>query len=158
MPTLVIRGKSYPSSNVIDLSLNDLRNLKAETGVTVGEFRNLAKGLHGLTLDQVMEDDGALLAMSIIVWASRRRAGERLTLEEACEFSLTDDFEVIPDPDDDAAEGDAQDPPSARRPKSSPAGPRSGKRAPRPATTDRLPGKRTASTRSKTSKSPSAAG
>lgn len=157
MPTLVIRGKSYPSSNVVDLSLNDLRNLKAETGVNVGEFRELAKRLNGRTIDEIMMDDGALMAMSIIVWASRRLAGEQVTLEEACDFSLLDDFEVIPDPDE-PGEDDAGDPPSARRPESSPAGQSNGKRAPRPATADRLPSKRAASTRSKTSKSRSVAG
>lgn len=125
MQTFIIRGKSYEASNIVDLPLNDLRNLKRETGVTVGEFRELTKAMRGKTIEQILMDESALLAMSVIIWASRRKAGEDVTLEQACDFSLVGDLVVIDD--SDGADGEpaeeTEDPLSARRPESSPAGP-----------------------------------
>lgn len=127
MSTFVIRGKRYPVSNVFDLDLNDLRNLKRETGVTIGEFRQLAGALYGRSIQDILMDESALMAMSIVIWASRRRAGEIVTLEQACDFSLvSSDFSVIHDADDDVdgePTEEPEDPRSARRLETSPAGP-----------------------------------
>lgn len=127
MSTFVIRGKRYPVSNVFDLDLNDLRNLKRETGVTIGEFREMAGTMYGKSIQQILMDESALMAMSVIIWASRRKAGENITLEQACDFSLVGaDFSVIHDADDDVDGEPAEepeDPRSARRLETSPAGP-----------------------------------
>lgn len=89
-----IGERSYDLAGLDHAHLSDLIALKRETGLGVVAIQ---EGLAGLGSD-VLTDDG-LVALGALVWLTRRRAGERLTLEQACDFPL-DDLEFISEPDD----------------------------------------------------------
>lgn len=97
-----IEDRIYDMAGLDSAHLSDLIALKRETGLGVVAIQ---EGLAGLGADNLTDD--ALVALGCIVWLTRRRAGERLTLEQACEFSLSD-LEFMPDESDEP--GQAPDP------------------------------------------------
>lgn len=104
----VISGKEYSAEAVANVSMNDLRLMRKETGLTIGQYQELLNVLSTKdSMNDIFEDEGALLAFSVTIWLSRRAAGEKVTLEEACDFPLTD-FGVVPD--EQAAEESVPDP------------------------------------------------
>lgn len=91
-----IGERTYDMAGLDSAHLSDLIALKRETGLGVVAIQ---AGLAGLGTDELTDD--ALVALGCIVWLTRRRAGERLSFEQACDFSL-DALEFLPDPDDEA--------------------------------------------------------
>jgi len=105
-----ISGSDYDPALLSKLSLFDLLELKKQTGLTVDDLQdNLAAAGEG-------DDDGGksllaseagLLSVGALIWLARRKAGERLTLEEACDFPL-EELSFVEEPGDveAAAPGD----------------------------------------------------
>jgi hypothetical protein len=87
----------------------------------------------------ILDDEASLLAFSVLVWASRRAAGEQITMEAACDFDLFDlsEFNIeLTDDERAAADGRkvpgdraAPDPRKARSRTKSPADKRTGRKA-----------------------------
>lgn len=104
---LEIDGKRYPLVGAGEATLADLIALRRQTGLGVGELQALTEGfadLEGDELQAALEanpsaTDDMLIAMGITVWLSRRRAGEDLTLDEACAFPL-DKIRHVAEPGD----------------------------------------------------------
>lgn len=101
---IVISGTEYSMSSLNKLTLWDTLELERQTGMTLDAFSERV---------QVMETSGTtdLEVVCAIVWMARRKAGEKLTFEQACDFPL-DELEMLPDPEDEAAAA-AADPPAA---------------------------------------------
>lgn len=144
---IVISGKEYPVATQNDATLADFVALKDATGLTRKDLRELGERVSKMTEAEAEDSEDAMLATGVTVWLTRRRAGEHLTLEEACDFPLAQ-LQFIVEPGDaiaaPAAAGEAPDPTSAA-PGDSP------RAAARPATSDRLPSKRKTSKRASSS-------
>lgn len=105
---LIISGTEYDVGNIGKASLADLMALKSQTGMGVAALREglaNAKRLKDLALD----DEQALLALGALIFLTRRRAGEKVSFEEACSFPL-DELEVVAeDGDSDLLAGGASE-------------------------------------------------
>lgn len=131
-----IEGRSYPAVSVDSATLADLLAIKAQTGYSKKDLREMAERTEGLSEEEIEDSDEALVMIGILVWLSRRHAGEDLTLEEACAFPLGE-LEFVLEKDDPvpAGAGGGEDvPPRARREGSDRPGTPSGSR---PVPTDR---------------------
>lgn len=100
-------------------ALGDLRTLKKETGVSVRSisqtFMNMGERMKDddgdLDPSLLLEDEDFLDSMIGLIWLARRKAGEKVTLEDAADTSFNafhldfDDDEEEPElPKDEAAE------------------------------------------------------
>ncbi len=99
----VIAGRDYDVASLGKVSLFDLLELKKSTGIDLDtmqqrltEFDDREKFPRP---EMVMGSADHLLALGALVWLVRRRNGELLTLEQACDFPL-DELEVVLDEDD----------------------------------------------------------
>lgn len=102
---LIIGDVEYPLANINEASLDDLMALRKETGLGIKALRQHLDAVSTLDSDDVLDDPDALLAIGALVWLARRKAGERLTLEQACDFPLAqlqivDDGEAVTEVDD----------------------------------------------------------
>ena len=89
-----IKGREYEADDALTRPrLNDLIAIHKATGMDAEE---VMASLSSIRLDALMSSSN-LLALGVMVWLARRRAGENLTLEQACDFDLQDEFEVIQD-------------------------------------------------------------
>jgi hypothetical protein len=138
---IIIQGVAYP---LLEATLADHLALKAATGLSRADLEDLHQRVRALDEHDRNRSDEALLLAGITVWFARRRAGENLTLEEACDVPMSE-VEFVREPGD--PDEDDLDP--ASRP--DPTRPGSGRAVARPA--DR---KRKAAAK-KTSKKPSTA-
>lgn len=87
---LIINGKQYAGVSLDQATLADWIALKTATGLSRADLIEQAKACEGLTVEELGQRDEAILLTGISVWLSRRHAGERLTLEEACDVPMTD--------------------------------------------------------------------
>ena len=126
----LIQGRRYDPAKLAELDLNTLREMKSHTGLTVGELATLLDEhlSKGATMAEILSDDAALLAFSVLVWMSKRAASEQVTMEEACRFSPMTEFQVVQEPGDPQL-AEAPDPRSARSPRKSPADRLTGRKA-----------------------------
>jgi hypothetical protein len=102
---LILSGREYELEDALQRStLADLYQLKLKTGIgmktlkasleAMGEFDNP---------EDFLDDERVLLAFNALIWLCRRRAGEKLTLEEANDVPIsevafeTDEPDVTPD-------------------------------------------------------------
>lgn len=90
---IVISGREYRAISSDEATLADLLALKSATGLSQRDLRALGEIAEG-------DDDNAILLTGILVWFARRRAGERLTLEEACDVPLAE-IEFVEEPGDE---------------------------------------------------------
>lgn len=136
----VIKGVRYEAMRPKTFGLNVLRDIKKSTGLKPSELGVLFERLKkSRTLEDIIDDEAATLAFSVIIWASRRAAGEQLTMEEACDFDLTTEFDIESTEEERAAllkmagvpaDRAAPDPRKARSRQKSPADKRTGRKAP----------------------------
>lgn len=92
---------TYDVTEMGKMSLYDLIALKQQTGLDVDDITG--------PLEQAKEDESMLstgagvIALAGLIWLTRRKAGETLTLEQATDFPL-DELEFIDDDDEPAEE------------------------------------------------------
>jgi hypothetical protein len=100
----VINAKEYDLDSINRLTLWDTLEMEKQSGLTLDALSERGTA---------MQEPGAgvdMLVVAVLVWMSRRKAGEILTLEQACDFELTD-FEIIAD--EEPEETSAADPQTA---------------------------------------------
>jgi hypothetical protein len=104
-----IQGKEYPMASIGKATLFDVMEIKKATGMTIGEVE---EHLTAMSTDssegtgaEMLSNPEALIALGALIWLTRRRAGEHLTLEQACDFPL-DEMEFV------AEEGDEDETPN----------------------------------------------
>jgi hypothetical protein len=100
---LIISGHAYDVASVGKLTLLDLLDLKKQTGLDVDSLQAGLTSMDGKEGVEALSDERSLRALGALVWLTRRKAGESLTFEEACDFPL-DEFEMVLEDDDPVAE------------------------------------------------------
>lgn len=110
---LVVDGVGYEIVESLNgAGLGDLRTAKKELGVTVRSIKSTfdrlgeeaqAREDAGLEYDNLalLEDDDFLLSMIGLIWLSKRKAGESITIAEA-EATPFDTFQLDFDDEDEA--------------------------------------------------------
>ena len=68
--------------------MSDLLRLQKDTGLTRKDLRLMRERVAALPQDEIEESEDALILTAVTVWLARRKAGEQLTMEEACDFPL----------------------------------------------------------------------
>lgn len=102
---LVIQGTEYPLGNINEATLDDLMALRKQTGLGVKGLRQRLDAMSSIEdSEDVLDDPESLLAIGALVWLARRKAGESLSLEQACDFPLAE-LEFIDD-EPQQADGD----------------------------------------------------
>lgn len=118
---IIIEGDTY---QLLEATLADHLALKAATGLSRADLEDLHTRVRALSEYDRNRSDDALLLAGITVWFARRRAGENLTLEQACDVPMSE-VEFVREPGDpDDLEVDAGGRPDPTRPGSGRAGPR----------------------------------
>lgn len=111
-----IKGKVYDAATLDDVTLRDtlvFESQMAELGrpMSWGDLLDLVA--HLATIDDPTKrgkHPDATWSLAVTVWASRRMAGENVTISEAADFRLTDlEWVTEPDPSADRT-GAASDP------------------------------------------------
>ena len=135
-----LQGRTYTATAVFDrVPLRDLLALEVELE-TLGrpmkwsQVREMVQRIS--LLDDAQDDPDFLWFLGLLVWGTRRIAGEALTFEEAIDFPLGE-LEILPDPDDHKKA--AKPTPRKARPGSGRAGakrPRTPKAEPTPKTSE----------------------
>ena len=105
-----ISGVDYDAAALGRLSLFDILELKRQTGLSVDEMQAAFAEVDPDNPESAMRSEDPLVAFGATIWLARRKAGERLTFEEACDFPL-DELEFIAEPGDVPDEAPV-DPPS----------------------------------------------
>lgn len=118
---VILGGTEYDLESVGRLTLWDGMELKKQTGITLNEFMERASKFTGEE-SPTEYDDETLLMVGIMVWMARRRAGENLTLEQACDFPINE-LEIRPDEPPDPQPAIPPDGGQATEPASSPSPP-----------------------------------
>ena len=127
---IIVDGTAHDLTEVLNTSkLIDLLELKRETGLGMRTLTGTlpAMGRYKHPSD-ILEDEAMLQALIALVWLARRRAGERLTFEEAGQldleklvFEVEDDDdspgEVAADPTSAPTDSDRGDEPAATQPR-----------------------------------------
>lgn len=134
----VIEGRRYEALQPKTFGLNVLRDIKKSTGLVPSELGVLFEKLRTKrNMVEIIDDEGALLALSVLVWAARRSAGEQITMEQACDFDPFGEFSIELTEEEKLAasrpptsDRAAPDPRKARSRKKSPADKRTGRKAP----------------------------
>lgn len=115
---VIIQGHEYDFDSLGTMTLFDSLELQKQTGMSVQEFADRGQLLAAAAAEaeaaevQLEPDGDMLLLLAIMIWLVRRRAGERLTLEQATDFPMSD-LQIIPDeasPADPPVPGPAGDP------------------------------------------------
>ena len=110
---LIIGTAEYPLANINDASLEDLMQLKQMTGIGMKTLRVRLEGLSQFAdPEDVLDDAESLIALGALVWLTRKRAGEKLSFEDACKFPLSE-LSFAADPEDGLADEGDVDPKSA---------------------------------------------
>lgn len=105
----VIEGKEYDvEQGLAKVTLNTLFELKAKHGISAKDLQIMAQYLskfNGKPAEELLDDKMAIRSLMVIIWLARKHAGERITLEQACEFDMTEFYikaEDEPEPEDEA--------------------------------------------------------
>lgn len=109
---IVIKDREYDPQSAAQATLWDLRELKRETGLSLDQVQTRLAALAELPEDEqgtAIFDGDKLDALLALIWLLRRRAGERLTLEEATNDFAVSELRMIADEDEAEAapKGDA---------------------------------------------------
>lgn len=109
---VILDGVEYDAVKPDDVTIADLLALKSATGLSRAELNKVVENVQALSEEEQQHSDEGLLLAGISVWFARRHAGERLTLEEACDISPSKvEFRAEPgDPQSVAAPGSGLDP------------------------------------------------
>lgn len=132
----LIEGRRYEALHPRTFDLNVLRDIKKSTGLKMSDLEALMAELaRKSTLDDILDDEAALLGFSVLIWAARRSAGELIDMEAACRFDLTTFATELTDEEREVAskarprDHEPPDPRKARSPRKSPADKRTGRKA-----------------------------
>jgi hypothetical protein len=106
-----IQGTEYEMASIGKATLFDVMEIKKQTGMTIGEVEEHLTGVANSGDDEtngaaLLSNPEALVALGALIWLTRRRAGEVLTLEQACDFPL-DEMEFITEDGDETPVGDS---------------------------------------------------
>lgn len=101
-----IGDKTYSTMGEGSASLSDLLRLQKDTGLTRKDLRLMRERVAALPQDEIEESEDALILTAVTVWLARRKAGEQLTMEEACDFPLGENTFEAEDSDEEAAAAD----------------------------------------------------
>lgn len=104
---LVISGVEYPMASIGKATLLDVMELKKSTGMGISDVETHLKRVADLPGDELLNDSEAMVALGALIWLTRRRAGEQLSLEAACDFPL-DELEFVAEPGDEEPAPDPQ--------------------------------------------------
>lgn len=109
---IVISGVEYGLEDSIHkASLGDLLQLKTKLNVSAKSISATFKKFNGAHVMDLLDDADVLRDLQGVIFLSRRKAGETLTVDEAGQVSFTDVTFVSED--DDEADGDAETDPKA---------------------------------------------
>ncbi len=93
--------KKYPLNGAMSRpTLNDVMLLKMQTGMGLAAMQEAVGKFDVGNLAAAMDDLDALQAMRGMIWLVRRQAGEKLTVDEACDFPM-DTLDVEDEPGDE---------------------------------------------------------
>lgn len=97
-----IEGRDYDVADLGKFSLLDLLDLRRQTGLDIDTISKRLDEMGTLFEDDpsaMLSSEPHLEAFGAFIWLLRRRAGERLTLEESLDFPL-DELTITLDPDE----------------------------------------------------------
>lgn len=116
---VVVSGTEYSFEALNKASLLDLIELKKQTGLTVDDLGKMIAAMEDAAKAAEGDDDpgasfladeGNLLVLAVMIWLSRRRAGERsLKFEDSADVPLSD-VQLVPDDTDGEQSEEAPDP------------------------------------------------
>lgn len=104
---IIIAGHEYSMATVGKLTLWDVIEMEKQTGLTLDDFSARMQEMGDVAAkggDDVKPD---YFAVGVLIWLTRRKAGESLTLEQALDFPL-DELEMVEEPGDVEASPDPQ--------------------------------------------------
>lgn len=108
-----IQTTEYEMASIGKATLFDIMEIKKATGLTIAEVEQhlteIGSSNEEESADALLNNPEALVALGALIWLTRRRAGERLTLEEACDFPL-DELEFINEEGDEPTVADSVNP------------------------------------------------
>lgn len=111
---VVVAGTKYEFNALNKASLLDLIELKKQTGLTTGALEQLVTKLEQAKDDpefSFIDDEGNLIALAVMIWLARRRAGERaLKFEESADVPLHEITFVAEEGDEEDDVTEAPDP------------------------------------------------
>lgn len=119
MSRISIGGKVYETRSVDKISLKDLvtfRSQAADLGLDTSFSQ--VEAMIALPVAELEAHPDNLLALAVTVWATRRVAGDDVTLAEAIDVPMAD-IQWLPDPEDHKP-GEAKRPTSRTRKASAP--------------------------------------
>jgi hypothetical protein len=108
-----ISGVEYNAALLGQLTLFDILELKRQTGLSVDELQSAFADVDPDNPEAAMRSEDTLVGFGAVIWLARRKAGERLTFEQACDFPL-DQLEFVAEPGDGLDDAEPVDPPSPR--------------------------------------------
>lgn len=103
----IIDGKEYDTIRAMSKpSLNILKELIEKTGIGMKTLAERANKLNGMHPIEIISDTEHLETMMYVIWLTRRVEGEKISIEDACDFPLDSMLQVH----EDAPEVEAPDP------------------------------------------------
>lgn len=109
---VAIKGVAYELVAPVSANMIDLLALKKATGLGIDEMQTagaeLSKASAADGIIAALGDEKNLLTFTATLWLSRRKAGEQVTWDEGCRFSL-EDLEFFPE-DDELVTDEGDDP------------------------------------------------
>jgi hypothetical protein len=110
---VVVAGTAYHFNALNKASLLDLIELKKQTGLSTGDLEKLVGKLEDAKDDpefSFIDDEGNLIALAVMIWLARRRAGERsLKFEDSADVPL-DEIAFVAEDSDDEDDAESPDP------------------------------------------------
>lgn len=104
----VIRGREYPTVDRSTAQLIHLMELRQQTRAWTEDGKGLGmQALDRLETEAKEDDDAKLLAFAVLLFLSRRAAGDKVTFEEAAAVAF-DDVEIVKEPGDEPAASEAE--------------------------------------------------
>ncbi len=104
---VVVSGTEYHFDALNKASLLDLIELKKQTGLTMESLGAIVSRLDEAKDDDGFDftsDEGGLVALAVMIWLARRRAGERsLKFEDSADVPL-DEIQFVADAEEPIVE------------------------------------------------------
>lgn len=103
-----IRGKEYDvEAGASKATLQTLYVMRTKYGIGVKALAEMGKKFATYANPmEILDDPEAFNAFRAMIWLARTHAGEKITMEEACDFALDEMIFEVPDPEPEAAAAD----------------------------------------------------
>lgn len=110
----IIQDREYAADSIQDASITDMLLIKRQTGFSMDAVQAALEDLAEKPITEL--DEAGLVALAVMIWIARRKAGERdISIEQAADFPLRD-LEIRHEPGDAAAmEAEVPNPAARRR-------------------------------------------